>query len=152
MGDYITITPSTGTWVVRAGGAVLGESDNALILKEGDYAPVTYFPREAIAMEFLDESVKTTTCPHKGEASYFSIVTKSTTLKDAVWSYETPKEGVEAIAGHLAVFVGDTVTVSACSASTRIGVARTAARMRSAMRSDCSSVVSGSSTTNSSPP
>ena len=111
MSDQITVTPANGTWSVRAGGAVLGESDNALVLKEGDYPEVVYFPREDIAMEFLDASEKSTSCPHKGVASYFSIVTKSTTIKDAVWSYETPNKGVEAIAGHLAFYVGDKVAV-----------------------------------------
>ena len=102
--DYITIRPAEGTWVVRAGGAVIGESTRALELREGSYDPVIYFPREDVAMAFLDPSDRTTTCPHKGEASYFTIVTKSTTLPDAVWSYENPKEGVEAIAGHLAFY------------------------------------------------
>ena len=102
--DRITISPAEGTWVVRAGGAVIGESTRALELREGSYDPVIYFPREDVAMAFLDPSDRTTTCPHKGEASYFTIVTKSTTLTDAVWSYENPKEGVEAIAGHLAFY------------------------------------------------
>lgn len=111
MSDYIKIREVPGTWVVRAGGAVLGESANALELTEGSLAPVIYFPRDDIAMEFLDASEKTTTCPHKGQASYYSIVTKSTTLNDAVWSYESPKEQVAAIAGHLAFYTGDLVTV-----------------------------------------
>ena len=102
--DYITIRPARGTWVVRAGGAVIGESSRALELREGSHDPVIYFPREDIAMAFLDRSDRTTTCPHKGEASYFTIVTKSTTLRDAVWSYEDPKEGVDAIRGHLAFY------------------------------------------------
>ena len=111
MSDHIKIRPATGTWVVRAGGAVLGESSRALELTEGSYPPLIYFPRDDIAMEFLDDSDKRTTCPHKGEASYFSIVTKSTTLKDSVWSYETPKEAVAQIAGHLAFYTGDLVAV-----------------------------------------
>ncbi len=111
MADHIKIRPADGTWSVRAGGAVLGESANALELSEGDYPPVIYFPRDDIAMEFLDTSDKSTTCPHKGDASYFSIVTKSTVLKDAAWSYETPKEGVAEIAGYLAFYPSDTVTV-----------------------------------------
>ena len=111
MADYITITPTDGTWVIRAGGAVLGESTRALSLKEGTYDPVIYFPREDIAMEFLDASDKTTHCPHKGDASYFTIVTKSTTLQNAVWSYEAPFEAVAAIKAHLAFYTGDLVTV-----------------------------------------
>ncbi len=111
MADHIKIRPATGTWTVRAGGAVLGESANALELSEGDYPAVIYFPRDDIAMEFLDTSDKTTTCPHKGEASYFSIVTKSTVLQDAAWSYEDPKEGVAEIKDHLAFYASDTVAV-----------------------------------------
>ena len=53
MPDHITIRPATGTWVVRAGGAVLGESIQALEMTEGDYPPVIYFPRTDIAMAFL---------------------------------------------------------------------------------------------------
>ncbi len=111
MADHINISKANGTWVVRAGGAVLAESNDALELIEGDGAPVIYFPREDIAMAFLDTTEKTTHCPYKGDARYFSIVTKSTTIQNAAWSYETPKEGVAEIAGHLAFYVGDQVTV-----------------------------------------
>lgn len=110
MSGNITIDEAPGTWVVRAGGAVLGESQNALILREEGHDDVVYFPRQDIAMAFLDPSDTTTTCPHKGEASYYSIQTKSVTLSDAAWSYETPKDGVGRIAGHMA-FHDDGVTV-----------------------------------------
>ena len=106
----ITITPADGTWVIRAGGAVLGESHRALELKEGDYDPVIYFPRDDIAMTFLDPSARTTTCPHKGTASYYSIVTKNGTIHDAVWSYEDAKDEVRQINGYLA-FYPDKVAV-----------------------------------------
>ncbi len=111
MSDHIKIQPAPGTWVVRAGGAVLGESSAALELKEGGNDPVIYFPKSDIAMEFLDVTEKSTTCPHKGDATHYSIVTKSTVLQDAGWSYDTPKEAVAVIAeGHLA-FYPDKVTV-----------------------------------------
>ncbi|WP_446719164.1 DUF427 domain-containing protein [Halocynthiibacter sp. C4] len=106
----ITITKADTTYVVRAGGAVIGESQNALILKEGSLAPVAYFPREDVAMAMLEPSDHTTHCPWKGNASYFSIHTKSTVIKNAVWSYEEPLESVEEIAGYLA-FAGENVAV-----------------------------------------
>lgn len=111
MAEHIHIRPAEGTWVVRAGGAVLGESDRALKVTEGENPFVIYFPREDIATEFLDPSEKTTTSPGKGEASYYSIVTKSTTLEDCVWSYEDPKVEVSEIAGYLAFYTGDLVAV-----------------------------------------
>ncbi len=110
MADYITIRKAPGTWVVRAADAVLGETSNALELTEGSYPPVIYFPRADIAMAFLDKSDTVSTCPHKGEASYYSIITGSGAIRDAAWSYETPKAGVEGIAGHLA-FYPDKATV-----------------------------------------
>ncbi len=107
----IRIRKATGTWTVRAGGAVLAESKNALVLSEGSYDDVIYFPRGDIAMDFLDDSDHTSHCPHKGDASYFSIVTKSQTLENAAWSYEDPLENADRIKDHLAFYVSDTVTV-----------------------------------------
>ncbi len=111
MTQHITIRKADGHWSVRAGGAVIGESSNALELVEGGYPPVIYFPREDIAMAFLDATDKSTHCPQKGDASYFSVVTKSTTLENVAWSYETPKEEVARIKDHLAFYTDGDVTV-----------------------------------------
>jgi len=104
MADHIRITKATGTWVIRAGGAVLGETKNALELAEGDYPPVIYFPPEGVATAFLEPSQTTSHCPWKGDASYYSIQTKSVLIKDAAWAYESPLETMERIQGHLAFF------------------------------------------------
>jgi uncharacterized protein (DUF427 family) len=111
MTGHIKIRKASGTWSVRAGGAVLGESSDALELVEGDYPPVIYFPRGDIAMAFLDETDKTSHCPHKGDARYFSVVTKSRTLENVVWSYEEPKEQVAQIKDYLAFHNVEEVTV-----------------------------------------
>lgn len=106
----ITIEPARGVVVVRAGGAVLGESRRALILREGDREPVFYLPREDFTTAFLDPSDRRTRCPHKGEASYFHIVAKSGPIRDAVWTYADPLPAVAAIRDHLA-FAHERVTV-----------------------------------------
>ncbi|WP_439522419.1 DUF427 domain-containing protein [Marivita sp.] len=111
MQKHITIRPANGTWVVRAGGAVIAESSDALELTEGDMPFVIYFPRSDVAMAFLDHSDYQTTCPHKGTASYLDIVSKSMTYKNAVWSYVSPKPEVAEIKDHLAFWVQDGVTV-----------------------------------------
>ena len=111
MADHIKIRQAPGTYVVRADGAVIGESSRALEMTEGSHAPVIYVPREDVAMALLDASDRQSTCPWKGEASYYSIVTGSRVLKDAVWSYETPIDGMGQIAGHLA-FYTDRVKVA----------------------------------------
>ncbi|MBU3258537.1 DUF427 domain-containing protein [Roseovarius sp. PS-C2] len=107
----IKIRKAEGTWVVRAGGAVLAESKDALELSENGHPDVIYFPRGDIAMAFLDESDQRTTCPLKGEARYYSIVTKSQTLKNAAWSYDAPKDDVARIKDHLAFYPSEKVAV-----------------------------------------
>lgn len=114
MADHIRTRIAPGTWVVRAGGAVIGETARAVELTEGSREPVIYIPRADMAMAMLEPTSLRTTCPFKGEASYFTVVTPAERLDNAVWSYVTPKAGVEAIAGHLA-FYTDRVTVERMS-------------------------------------
>jgi len=111
MPQDIKIRPATGTWVIRAAGAVIGESTNALELTEGDYPPVIYFPRGDIAMAFLDQTDQTSSCPFKGSATYFTIVAKSGPIKNVGWSYETLKAEVAAIKDHIAFYTNEKVTV-----------------------------------------
>jgi len=104
MNDHIRIRPAQGVWVVRAGGAVLAESKNALELHEGDMPPVIYFPRSDVAMAFLEKSENRSYCPHKGNAVYYGIQAKSGLIEDAAWSYEDPREDVAEIREYLAFY------------------------------------------------
>lgn len=107
----IAIRKAQGTWSVRAGGAILVESRNALSLSEEGQQDVIYFPRADIAMAFLDRTDHSSHNPQKGDARYFSIVTKSRTLDNAAWSYENPTEGAKRIKDHIAFANGDEITV-----------------------------------------
>ncbi|WP_171178436.1 DUF427 domain-containing protein [Ruegeria sp. HKCCD8929] len=111
MTDHIRIRKAPGKWSVRSGGAILGETTNALELSEGDLDPVIYFPRADIAMAFLDRTDKVTHCPHKGDANYYSIVNMSTVTENAVWTYENPIEAVAEIKEYLAFEKLDSVKV-----------------------------------------
>ncbi len=104
MSDHIKMHKLDGKWTVRVAGAVLVETSNAVELIEGDYKPAVYFPRDDIAMAFLDKTDTTTTCPYKGKATYYSVITKNGPLQDIGWSYETPIEGMSRIAGHMAFY------------------------------------------------
>ena len=110
MADHIKIRQAPGTWVVRAGGAIIGESSDAMELTEGDYPPAIYFPRGDIAMTFLEPTDSSTRCPYKGQARYFTITSPGEELPDAAWSYEAPLDGIVQIKDHLA-FYTDRVTV-----------------------------------------
>lgn len=110
MADHINIRKANGTWVIRAKGAVIGESSEALELSEGDYTPVIYFPRDALAMALFDKTDSTSHCPWKGDATYYTLQAKSGPIVDAAWSYENPKPEMARITNHLA-FYPDKVTV-----------------------------------------
>jgi uncharacterized protein (DUF427 family) len=110
MAEHIKIRKAPGKWVVRAGGAVLGESANALELTEGDHSPTIYFPRKDIGMAFLERTASSTTCPYKGTATYYTVSSAAGDIPDAAWSYEAPLEGVEEIKDHIAFYTSQ-VTV-----------------------------------------
>lgn len=100
----LDIRPAPGSFIIRASGTIIGETDRALELREGSRAPVIYVPRADVAVALLEPTDHRTTCPFKGEASHFSILTPEAQLENAVWSYESPIAGAEAIAGHLAFY------------------------------------------------
>lgn len=111
MTDHIRITPAASSVTITAGGTTLGTTARALELQEGSYAAVLYIPRDDIDMTKLEKTARSSTCPWKGRASYYSIRTEAGTLDNAVWSYETPIDGAAQISGHLG-FYPDTVTLT----------------------------------------
>lgn len=100
----ITVTPLSTRTRVHLGDTVVADTTRALELREGSYPPVLYIPREDIAAALLRPSARRSHCPHKGDATYFSIATGPETAVDAAWSYEQPFPAVAAIAGHLAFY------------------------------------------------
>lgn len=111
MSDHIKISPVSATVTIRAGQTDLGTSRAALELREGSYQTVLYIPRADIDMSRLEKTARSSTCPWKGKASYYSVHTEAGLLENAVWSYEAPLDAVAGIAGHLA-FYPDKVTLT----------------------------------------
>ena len=100
--DHSIVTRPAGVRVqVKAGGETIADSRDALVMKEGDYPLVYYFPRADVTMARLVRSSHTSYCPFKGTASYFSLRGGP---ENAVWSYETPYDEMSAIREHLAFY------------------------------------------------
>lgn len=100
--DHSIVTQPAGVRVqVKARGETIADSRDALVMKEGDYPSVYYFPRADVAMARLVRSSHTSYCPFKGTASYFSLRDGP---ENAVWSYETPYDEMSAIREHLAFY------------------------------------------------
>ena len=83
----------------------LAESDNYETVEEN-----IYFPPDSVKKEFLKESNTHSTCPWKGEASYYDVAVNGEMNKDAAWYYPNPKEAANKIKGYVAFWRGVEVT------------------------------------------
>lgn len=106
----ITIAPADTRWQAHFDGQVIADSAHALVLKEASYPPVIYFPRQDVAMAQLSRTDRSTHCPYKGDASYYSVG-GSPAGANAVWTYETPFPAMAEITGFLA-FYADRIEVA----------------------------------------
>ena len=102
--DHRIETKPAGVRVqVRFGGEIIADSDDVLVMKEGRYEPVYYFPRKDVKMERLNRTSHRTHCPFKGDASYFTL-SNGKTVENAAWSYEHPYDEMQVIKEYLAFY------------------------------------------------
>lgn len=80
---------------------ILAESNEAIVI-EGNH----YFPPESINIEYFKDSVSHSTCPWKGEASYYNIEVDGKTNLDAAWYYSNPKDAAKSITNYVAFWKG----------------------------------------------
>lgn len=80
---------------------ILADSDQTVVV-EGNH----YFPADAIKREYFQSSDTRTTCPWKGEASYYDIVVDGKVNKDAAWYYPNPKPAAKQIKDRVAFWRG----------------------------------------------
>ncbi|MET0628023.1 MAG: DUF427 domain-containing protein [Acidimicrobiia bacterium] len=107
----ITVTEVEGNVRAELRGVLIAESSDVLVLREGSLTPRYYFPREHVQMEHLERTDTSTTCPFKGDASYWSAVLEDGhRADDVVWSYEDPIESMTVIA-HRLCFYNDRVAL-----------------------------------------
>jgi uncharacterized protein (DUF427 family) len=85
-------------------GVAVADSTLVRLLFERDHRPIFYFPPEDVRAELVERAEKTSHCPRKGDASYWSIRVGDRLVPDAVWSYESPLPGREDIAGYRAFY------------------------------------------------
>jgi uncharacterized protein (DUF427 family) len=110
----ISIVRAGGRVTVRAGGTVIASSARALALREGNYPPVLYIPREDVALDRLQRTDRQTYCPYKGDCAYYSVVGAGPRGENAAWSYESPYPDVAAIRGHLAFYPDRVDAIETC--------------------------------------
>ena len=111
-GHTVTISPTDAHVEVRLDGELLAKSDRALRLAETGLPDRYYLPQDDVRMDLLRATSFHTTCPFKGEASYWSAEINGQTHDGIVWAYESPIPAAAEIAGHLSFYPNRTeVTV-----------------------------------------
>ncbi|TMM46712.1 DUF427 domain-containing protein [Qipengyuania marisflavi] len=89
------------TIIASWNGEVLARSEETVVV-EGNH----YFPAKDVNRGVLVPSEKTTVCPWKGTAGYFSINAGGQINEDAAWVYAQPKEAATQIKDHIAFWKG----------------------------------------------
>lgn len=86
----VTVTAADGTVVARA--------DRSVLLAETGFDNRFYLDPAAVAVP-LERTAKSSVCPYKGDATWYSVRVGDRTLENAAWSYESPHDESRAIAG-----------------------------------------------------
>lgn len=102
--------------VVELAGVEVARTRSALRVLETSHPPTYYLPSDAFTPGVLRPAAsgRTTTCEFKGVAAYHDLVLSAElVVRDAGWSYPSPRPGFEALRGTVALYPGrvDRVTV-----------------------------------------
>lgn len=82
-------------------GTKIAESSDTVVVEGNEY-----FPPNSVRLEFFEPSSKTTVCPWKGTAKYYSIAVDGKVNEDAAWYYPEPLEAAKKIKGYVAFWKG----------------------------------------------
>jgi uncharacterized protein (DUF427 family) len=96
----VDVLQSSRHVVVRVGGEVIADSTRPVALFETGLPTRWYLPESDVRMDLLEPSEKRTGCAYKGFASYWSVGDE----EDLVWTYRSPRRGMEEITDLLCFF------------------------------------------------
>ena len=91
---------------VRAelGGHVVLDTTRGALLHETGILPVFYAPLEDYDAAALERTDRTTHCPYKGDASYWTVRAGGKVAENALWAYEDPLPSAPWLAGYGALY------------------------------------------------
>ena len=90
--------------VVRAGAALIAETERAFRVCETAAPPTFYLPPEDVYMRQLEPASGSSRCEWKGEAGYWDVVTPERRFERVAWSYPEPFAEFEPIRDYLSFY------------------------------------------------
>jgi uncharacterized protein (DUF427 family) len=109
----VDLVPDRRHLKVVFAGTTIADSAATLRVEETGHGPVHYFPAKDVRLDLMSPTQHHTTCPFKGEASYWTIEVpagaapaggETRRAENAVWGYPTPYDEVAGIADHYAFY------------------------------------------------
>lgn len=100
----VDVVASSRAVKVILGGETIAETRRARFLFETRLPTRYYIPAEDVRMDLLAPSDRTTACPYKGRARYWSARIGDRLFPDIVWSYQEPIPECPKIKGYLCFF------------------------------------------------
>jgi uncharacterized protein (DUF427 family) len=90
---------------IRIGGHTVAESTQPVLLFETGLPTRHYLPRVDVRMDLLRATERTTGCPYKGTAGYFSVsLPDGTVAENVAWTYPFPVVQQATITNHIAFY------------------------------------------------
>lgn len=96
---YAEIKRVEGPFEVQIQGTTLARAEYAMELQEYhpsyEFAPVYYLPQASVDFSKLESNENHTTCPIKGNASYWNLLSSASPVgevENIAWSYPDPLE------------------------------------------------------------
>jgi uncharacterized protein (DUF427 family) len=86
------------------GGEVVIDTVRGKLLYETGHRPVFYFPIDDVRDGVIEPTDRTTHCPYKGDASYWTLSAGGKVVENALWGYPEPIEGAPPLAGYVAAY------------------------------------------------
>jgi uncharacterized protein (DUF427 family) len=91
---------------VRAlfGGQPVFDTRRGKLLHETGIVPQLYVQREDVRFDMLQGTQRSTHCPFKGDAAYWSVRSRDRIAENAVWGYPEPREGARWLHDYVAFY------------------------------------------------
>jgi uncharacterized protein (DUF427 family) len=90
--------------VIEIDGQVVADSKRPMIVFETGMANRYYLPHVDVQSDVLVKSERTSVCPYKGTAAYWSVKIASKLHNDVAWSYPDPLPESERLRGHMCFY------------------------------------------------